>query len=324
MKSPNLTDEEYISPIENTKFLKKITKNDYITYIYRAKNEIAKTKSIDNLIANPENFEKRLHDWAEKQESRLNPSKSIGTHIKVKIIASIIAIFKYNQNIQENYYRLYTLWHDVLKRTSKKISDHYNSNMPSARQSEGYIDFKELCKKRDELKEGSQERLLLCMYSMIPPTRADYYDCYLYSKQPHVDQGNYIVLRENEPILVLNTYKTHRKYGKIIIRLPDELVNEITISLEKLPRNYLFVRPFNHQPFTECKDAMHAYNKWANSVLKRLFNRKYASISNIRHAYISRHDLDLANKTLAERDEIAHKMQHSVDMQSRYYFMNVD
>lgn len=324
MKPPGYTDEEYLEPIRKTNFLKDVSKDHYITYIQRARDDIKHAQSIDNLLVDPEGFENRLHSYADKKSSRLNTNRSIGNHIRAKIVASIKAIFKYNQTLQEMYPELYQRWDNVLRRTQSKIHEHYQSNMPTSRQREGFIPFEELCQKRDEMEDGTQEKLLLCMYTMIPPARADYYDCRLFSRQPHIDTGNYIVLRENNPILVLNEYKTKKRYGQITIDIPNELFYQIQASLRTLPRDYLFVRPFNHQPFTQCRHPLRSYTKWVNSVLKRHFNRQYASISNVRHAYISRSDLDLPNKTGLQQEEIATKMQHSTDMQRKYYFMNVN
>ena len=95
------------------------------------------------------------------------------------------------------------------------------------------------------------------------------------------------------------------------IKLDNNLMKQINISLEKNPRNYLF---------SKSDGTMYNSNSWtvsANRILKRLINPSF-SLTMFRHIYLSRPELNMNDKTIKEKKEVADSMAHSVDTQSKY------
>lgn len=305
-------DRHLISKIENTKFLKDQTKSLYLRKIQLVQNDIWPGASLSTILKNPEIFKQKLEGFCLKTKGRLG--ENCGDHYKDGIFSAIMAIFTYNDTLKENYAILFEKWKDVQRTVREPIEQKYKSNKPTVRQEQAYIQFDKLVEIRDRLPHGSQEQLLLSMYTHIPPARSDYHKTRIYTKKPHQDtEGNYIVLNNN-PTLVLQDFKTAKIYKKIEIQLPPELVNDIQKSLDIFPRKYLFVSPRTNTPF----DIPSSFNTWANRILKNITGKKEFTLSMLRHIYITRRDLKLEEKSGLEQDEIARAMGHSISTQRRY------
>jgi len=116
--------------------------------------------------------------------------------------------------------------------------------------------------------------------------------------------------------LVIADFKTSKVYGQILHeKLPKELHDEIIISLQKQPREFLFVNARN-EPFT--RDT---FSKWSSRVLEKLFG-VIMTLTIIRHLYIS--SLDFNKMTTKELDKIGKQMGHSLNMQSQYRWNNTN
>jgi hypothetical protein len=230
--------------------------------------------------------------------------------------ASIISLFLYNQQFKEDNTHLFKVWKDYHLKVREPINIKYKSNEPTEKQKSSYISYDELLRIKNALPIGSIERLLLTMYTEIPPVRSDYYATkIIYNRSEinlHDESLNYILL-DDAPILVLEKYKTSDKYGIINITLPDIVINEIKASLLKQPRKYLFTSNTNNEPFKEM-----SYNKWANRIIKRILDNDSFSLSMFRHIYISRRDINIEEKSGLEQQQIATIMGHSIEQQRKY------
>jgi len=317
-------DSYYIDFIRNTKFLKDVTKNIYFKKLAIIQKEICPGSSIENIINNPDIFKKNLEIYANKTKGRLGDS--LGHHSRDMMVSALMSLFLYNQQLKEDKYEKYMELKKVQDEIRLPIVNKYNSNEPTKKQQESYVSFEEILKVRDSLKPGTMERLLLYMYSEIPPVRSDYYHTKIYREIPPTfgtSAENHIVINKKNPFLVLEKYKTAKTYGLLVIDLPQKLVNEIERSLVEYPRDYLFISPLGN-PF----DKQNTFNKWANRVLKKLFNKKNFTLSMLRHIYISRRDLKLEEKSGLEQEQIAKLMGHSIGQQRKYlwhsWLKNVD
>jgi len=168
----------------------------------------------------------------------------------------------------------------------------------------------DLIKKRDEQGLDTMSKLLLSMYTMIPPVRLDYYATHIIKKGETPETENYIVLGETEAELVIGKYKTSRKHGNIVHpKLPDELYRIIIQSLKEFPRKYLFET--NGKPYSSNA----VFSKWSSSVLTKLFGVEL-NLTMVRHIYIS--SKDLGKMTVQERKELGKQMGHTIEVQAMY------
>lgn len=316
------SDKYYLDFIRNTKFLQENTKKIYEGRIRIMQKEMwdnCDKQTIHHIVHNPKDFLANFIKYTNNRSGRL--TDSLSDHTKDSYVSSIIALFIYNQDLKESYSDLYKEWKALHENIKKPINTQYKSNTPNEKQQSAYISFDELIRKRDSL-SNSPERLLLFMYSEIPPVRSDYYKTQIfYSVPKDIDNGNYIVLpslhastSEDSAFLVLQSYKTASKYGVITVNLPDTLRDEIINSIKLIPRDYLFISNRTGKPYKEAG----SYNKWANRVLKNLFAKPGLSLTMLRHIFISRPDLKLEEKSGLEQEEIAKIMGHSIERQRNY------
>ena len=268
-------------------------------YLERLRYIINDTQvELNEILINPDKYLK----WVEEHSSTPQTQKSY--------ISAILAVFKHTPGLKDKYRQHYYKWYEGFKKNHNSIDENYKHNKPSEKQKEGYVEYKDIIKKRDSLLEGSKERLLLSLYTYLPPLRSDFNKIYIYEKEPKTyEYDNYITLFEDKPKLVLQEYKTAKTNEIYEKELPDELVKEIKISLKNNPREWLFMdRTKNYYRSS-------SFTKWINRTLKKLFG-KPLTISLIRHSYINQ--LDFNKLTVKQKEDIANDMRHTTNTQDRY------
>lgn len=222
----------------------------------------------------------------------------------------ILSLFRHVPHLKEEMPKQHAQWTNAFTQADKAIEERYKTNAPTEKQTNGYVPYQEIIEKRDTLRKGSNERLILAMYTYIKPLRADFNQIRLYKTLSKNHEPNYIHMKKTGCILVLNEYKTAKTHGTYEKELPKELCQEINDSLEINPRDYLFETTDN-KPF----DKTNSFNKYVNRTLQRIFN-KPLTISLIRHAYIA--TLDFNTLTIKEKEEIAKEMCHTLRLQDQY------
>lgn len=180
------------------------------------------------------------------------------------------------------------------------------------------VKWADLEKARDRLPLGSYERLLLAMYTYLPPLRADFYEVHINPSQHFIKskKANYLQIDQDNATLVIRDFKTASTYKTIRHVIPQgKLLNELHASFTEDPRKYLFVmksdvsRPYDRNGFS----------KWANSVLQGIFNVPI-TLTSLRHIFIS--TLDFSKMRILDMEKIAHLMGHSLAMQKQYQWLN--
>lgn len=292
-------DYNYIDAISKSE-LSLISKRTYLERIRMMTTKLE--KPLYWLLKNP----KECIEWINKQSELDSTRKSY--------ISAILAIYKHNEGLKDadGFVNNYKEWVERFKELDNAISEKYKLNKPSDKQQEGYVPYKEIIKKRDELEEGTIDKLLLSFYTYIKPLRADF-NCVKIYKKINVkipENENYIDIQNKK--LILQEYKTQKKHDKIELDMPKELIDELEISLKKRPRDYIFIdrsgKPYH----------FNSYTKWANRTFLKLF-KKPLTISLIRHSYIS--SLDQNKLTTKDKEEIAYAMGHTKTMQELYRFV---
>lgn len=267
-------------------------------YLTRLKKWVEEAEvELETILANPDKYLK----WVYKKSSNPQTQKSY--------ISSILAIFKHTPDLKDKYKSEYETWFEAFKKVNGKIEDKYKTNEPSERQKEGFVEYKEIIEKRDSLEKGSKERLLLAMYTYLPPLRSDFNKVYIYTEKPgRITQDNYIILYDT-PKIVLKEYKTSKNNKILENPLPKELIQEIKDSLKEEPREWLFMDR------TKGPYKSTSFNKWANRVFLKLFERPL-TISLIRHSFINQ--LNFNTLSIQDKEDIAKCMAHTVTTQDRY------
>ena len=200
-------------------------------------------------------------------------------------------------------------WKKHHKKNWEPIKERYDENRPSERQKEQIMPFEEILQIRETLEKGSIERLLLSLYTIMEPVRADYFAIELITEGQNPRTENYIV---DQRTIIIKDFKTQSEYEKIENTLPDELQEELQESLKKKPRKYLFTREDN-TPYPDRNQ----FSKWACRTLTRILKHPM-SLTTMRHLYIG---YQIKQKTPKELREMAKKMGHSRATQRVYEWL---
>jgi hypothetical protein len=199
--------ERMMMKLKNTNYLKQKTKDEYIKRITDFSEE--EEKDVKYCLEHPK--------WVIDTLLKYTNNDRFGIHSADKIASCFMALFTYNQDIKESRKALFDSWNDEIKRIRMVIEKKYESNAPTKRQENSYVSYEQILNCRNKMKAGSQDRLLLYMYTEIPPVRNDYYSVRIYKTKPKFDVNNYIVRNENtkDMYLILNDYKYFSSKKKI-------------------------------------------------------------------------------------------------------------
>ena len=229
--------------------------------------------------------------------------------------SAIVAYIKHTDDGRRRSDRIKNKWFDIQKTNwhKQQLIDDDMSDKDEAVATN--VSWSDLEKVRDSLPKSSKARLLLALYTYLPPLRADYFEVRINPPKTLITatKKNYIQLNSTAETseLVIRDFKTSATYKTIRHKIPQQLYEDITASLESEPRNYLFTmatdakRPYDRNSFS----------KWANKVLQDLF-KVPITLTAIRHIFIS--TLDLTKMRARDLQNIAHAMGHGIAMQKEY------
>ena len=172
------------------------------------------------------------------------------------------------------------------------------------------LSFQQIMEIREQLPFASIERLLLSIYTLIPPVRADYFALQIIHDDEEPVEPNYLRIRGGEIETVLRDFKTAKTYHEIRNTLPQPLAQEILASLQESPRKYLFVNSHG-RPHTR-----NSFTLWTRRILTRILQNDFTLVF-FRHAFAT-HYVSHHNPTDLDISEVSKKMGHSSEMFRAY------
>lgn len=306
-----ISDQQFINDIETTNLLSTLSKKTYIKQLNKITQEFFdQPKSIHWVIHHPDSFIKACDQWANKKPKAYLPST------KAQYIAPILYCLTSHRQLMEANPKLKYKWEqlrDLIVNPDEKTEIELDTGKPTKKLLDANMSYEDICEIRDQLPEGNLTRLLISLYTMIPPIRSDFDNVKIFGEKPHNYNENYLVLSKKSQLFI-NQYKTANRYDANIIDLPNELVKQIVASLRTHPREYLFVNS-SGLPYTNAN----SFNKWANRTIKKALNNQHFTLTMFRHIYLSSGPgKDLEEMKFKERRELGHKMGHSSSTQKTY------
>jgi hypothetical protein len=229
------------------------------------------------------------------------------------MIVAVLGLFKRNQTLLNSAQGRpkWKLYDTVHKELHQIWSDRVHSMVPTEREIAAMVSWQEVLSAEKRLANeeyGSFNHLIISMYSMIEPLRADFNEVKIVHKDVGVDKHrNYLVLPAGT--LVLSDFKTSKSHGVLKRSLPGELVKVIQASLDREPRDFLFCN-IRGEPYTR-----NSFTKASTRVFKDIFERPVTSRI-LRQSFIS--SMDFNSTTPAQQMEIAKNMCHSFSTQAIY------
>jgi hypothetical protein len=212
-------------------------------------------------------------------------------------------------------------WIGIQKNNYTKIQENKEEGKPTDKQTDGSaVDWEELINIKNKMAGGSMEKLLIMMYTDIPPVRADFYatEIVYFPNKPTLSGENYILIKSPDNIeYVINDFKTSRLYEVIRGKLPKNICQELILSLHIFPRKYLFV-PGNNGAIAFDRKT---FSAWSTKILSGAIG-KHMTLTMLRHLYINE-KVDF-NKSIKTLNKVSRAMGHSIGMQKQYHWIKND
>jgi hypothetical protein len=270
------------------------------------------TRSIESIVDNPDKAVAALANQT-NGIAQTNANKHM-------YYSAVVAFLKHTDDGKRRSQRIKDKWTEIQKTNWEQRRSISLNNSPLEAHAEvaNTVDWAKVQEKRDSLPSGSLERLLLSLYTFLPPVRADYYEMRINPPKSitEAQKTNFMLLTTNPStsFIIIRDFKTASKYNEIKHALPPKLHEQIIASLTLKPRSYIFTMPSdNSRPFDR-----NGFSKWANAKLTELFQVPM-TLTTLRHLYISTIDF---NKTRAsELEKIGNAMGHSISMQKGYQWI---
>ena len=269
------------------------------------------SKSIESVVDNPDRAVAALNSAKDITQTSAN---------KHMYYSAVVAYLKHTDDGKRRSKQTKDKWTEIQKANWEQRRTQGLNNEPLQAHAEvaNTVDWAKVIKTRDTLPTGSLERLLLSLYTFIPPVRADYFEMRINPPKSVVDAAktNYIILTTSpqSSFIVINDFKTAAKYKEIKHTMPPPLHSEIIASLTQKPRNYIFTMPSDYsKPFDR-----NGFSKWANAKLTAIF-KVQMTLTTLRHLYIS--TLDFNTTRGRELEQIGNAMGHSMSMQKGYQWI---
>lgn len=207
---------------------------------------------------------------------------------------------------------------------NKSLAETANKQEMTKREEAKWLSWEEILAVRDKLKPDNpddfiayQDWVILCLYTMLPPLRADFSPMRVYEELPPTDtKGNFVVLGYKYNGIVLQEYKTAGVYGRQEIEIPDELLTVLYEWVIFNPTGWLLVRE-DGEPYTEGN-----LSQRVGRIMERATRGadgspgKVCGITMFRHAYKTW--LHRGEPTILDAEAEARRMLHSPQMAQKY------
>lgn len=194
------------------------------------------------------------------------------------------------------------------------VSAQMEAQQLSPAEQEKFLEWPEIIKARERIREAAydlmtyQDYVLVCLYTLIPPARADYAPMRVLTEDSD-QSGNYLLVLPAGLTFVMNEYKTAHKYGQQRVAVPPDLEAILRDWLELNPSGWLLCNS-DGKPLSEAGLCQHII-----SVFKT-HTGKAVGINILRHSYVS---WVRRNETpFLEQKKLAAGMYHSVGMSQLY------
>jgi len=186
----------------------------------------------------------------------------------------------------------------------KKLREQINKELKINEKDDQFIEWDELIKYRDELKNDITTKkkylnyMILCLYTYNPPVRANYNNM-LIVKKNNKNNDNLLILNDNNNKFIIKQFKTAKSKGDTIVVIKEPLLNIIKFWIEHYEDDKkIFLNMTSNQLVNLVR-----------SILRKKFKR--GSINVLRKSYLS-HIFDNYNKySNKDIEDITDKMMTS-------------
>jgi hypothetical protein len=190
------------------------------------------------------------------------------------------------------------------------------SQVPTQTQIDAHVPWDKIIAWRDSADLPILDKLLVGLYTYLPPQRADYTPMMIVKRLPKtlVDGMNYVVILKKSARFVFHAYKTAKVYGDRIINVPPPLFALLTAYLGERRDGYLLQD--GPMPWTPTR---------LGDNLRRIFLKafgKLISVNALRHSYITKECAGMPS--IAATAAAAAAMAHNVISHQTYRHITLE
>lgn len=262
-----------------------------------------------NFLKNTETIENKIKDYS-----------NISKRNFYIAICSVLRL--YDKADKKN--KTYDFYYNKLKEYNNLIKENDAKNVKTEKQEKNWIEWDEVLKKRDELKNNAiklkkppithseynnlLDYLILSLYTMIPPRRnQDYVTMLVTDKNKDLEPNkNYLVLDKKGYYFQFGKYKTKKTFGVQKFEIPEDLSAVI--------KQYLKFKPQNDNFFLVEYDGKRLNESNGITLkLNHIFGKNISS-SMLRHIYLSHNYAD----TRKDQQKDSQALAHNISTQAEY------
>lgn len=190
------------------------------------------------------------------------------------------------------------------------------SQVPTQTQIDAHVPWDKIIAWRDSADLPILDKLLVGLYTYLPPQRADYTPMIIVKRLPKtlVDGMNYVVILKKSARFVFHAYKTAKVYGDRIVNVPPPLFALLIAYLGERRDGYLLHD--GPMPWTPTR---------LGDNLRRIFLKafgKLISINALRHSYITKECAGMPS--LSALESAAAAMDHSLIWHQTYRHITLE
>ena len=296
--------QDLLSDLQESETIKESSKKTYLNTYYK----IAKLLNIFDLreiLYDPETYAEELKEHQEGETYKHS-------------IKSLLSLMNHSGIKSENK-DLYNYWYGFFAEEKEKLETRRLNQEPTERQKKAYVQWEDIIIRRDKIEDKlSQEYILMCLITMIPPRRQeDWRDVTVYNNpnphwMPTSPEANHINIGYHTPYILLSKYKTANKYGKWYKKIPTLLL-KIMKSRYTSESQKLFTTTEN-----KTYNSVKHFAMWSNKTIKAILDNSHSSMNTLRHSYASYMMRTNPNMSLLMRKTLARDMGHSIEETMAY------
>lgn len=190
---------------------------------------------------------------------------------------------------KDKYKSLIDIYRELQNATQKDVMKIRQTNIQTIDEKRNWMDWDDIVKYTDD-NWTNKDKLIKALYTSIPPRRLEYGNLILSEENTFDNTKNYLVMIGKEPyFILLNRYKTYKKYGTYIINLQNKEVDELNYinykSLLDAIKLYLKDNLIKNGDYLFGKNYGSDFGKELNKVWER--TNKNISVDLLRHSFIT-------------------------------------
>lgn len=197
----------------------------------------------------------------------------------------------------------------------KKQNEQDSKQKLTANQEKNFVKWDEivavqraLASKENKTPAEMKQYLVVSLYTLQAPVRADYGEMQVFTRQSRKRKGNELIWNKANPMFVFRDYKTAKTYGEVRIAISKPMravIRNWFASLGGTPKYLLGDTPSNPNTF-----AVYVQDTF------RKYTGKDVGVSLLRHSYITHIFPSL--HTIEQKQAVATRMLHSRELQEKY------